>query len=112
MDGGAGDDFIVGGGGFDTLIGGEGDDTMQGNFNADRFLFEDGHGNDVILDFAATSNAEKLVFTNLSTMNTYEQVMAASVQQGSHVLIETGSGSSILLENVLLTDLHVHDFIF
>lgn len=112
VDGGAGNDFIVGGGGFDTIIGGEGDDTMQGNFNADRFFFEDGHGNDVILDFEATSNAEKLVFSDLSTMNSYAQVMAASEQQGAHVYIDTGNGNSILLENVALTDLHAEDFIF
>ncbi|MBY4894440.1 hypothetical protein KUL25_16915 [Rhodobacteraceae bacterium N5(2021)] len=111
-DGGAGDDYIIGGGGFDTLIGGTGDDTMEGNFNADRFLFEDGHGNDVIVDFEATNNAEKLVFTDLSTMNSYTDVMQGAVQQGNHVVIDTGNGNSILLQNVLLTDLDPNDFIF
>ncbi|GAB5447017.1 calcium-binding protein [Gymnodinialimonas sp.] len=111
-DGGAGNDYIVGGGGFDTLVGGTGNDTMEGNFNADRFWFEDGHGNDVIVDFEATNNAEKLVFSELSTMNSYSEVMQAAVQQGADVFIDTGLGNSILLENVLLTDLDPNDFIF
>lgn len=112
VDGGAGDDYLVGGGGFDTIIGGTGNDTMEGNFNADQFWFGNGHGNDVIIDFSATSNAEKLVFSELTTMNSYAQVMAASTQQGANVLIDTGGGNSILLENVEMTDLHVQDFIF
>lgn len=111
-DGGAGDDFMVGGGGRDTLLGGEGNDTMEGNSNADLFIFEDGHGQDVILDFAATVDNEKLEFSALSTMNSYAEVMAVSVQQGDHVMINTGGGNSILLENVLLADLDVNDFVF
>lgn len=111
-DGGAGDDYIVGGGGYDTLIGGAGNDTMEGNVNADLFVFEDGHGADVILDFNATNNGEKLVFSELSTMNTYADVMTAAVQQGANVFIDTGSGNSILLEDVLLADLHATDFTF
>lgn len=45
-------------------------------------------------------------------MNSYEQVMEASVQQGTSVLIDTGNGDSILLENVQLSDLHLQDFMF
>ncbi|WP_224816816.1 calcium-binding protein [Hasllibacter sp. MH4015] len=110
--GGAGDDFIVGGGGFDTLQGGEGNDTLQGNFNADQFVFEDGHGQDVILDFEALSRPEKLVFENLSTLNSLDDVFNAATQQGADVYIDTGGGNGILLHNVLLSDLDVHDFIF
>lgn len=112
LDGGAGNDDMIGGGGRDTLIGGEGNDTMEGNSNADLFTFEDNHGQDVILDFAATVDNEKLEFSALSTMNSYADVMAASVQQGAHVFIDTGNGNSILLENVLLSDLDVNDFVF
>jgi Ca2+-binding RTX toxin-like protein len=112
VDGGAGNDSIVGGGGFDTLIGGAGNDTMEGNFNADRFHFDEGHGDDVILDFEAGNDAEKLVFTELATMNSYGDVMTAAVQQGADVLIDTGAGSSILLQDVSLLDLHAQDFLF
>ncbi|QXT39847.1 calcium-binding protein [Gymnodinialimonas ceratoperidinii] len=112
VDGGAGNDSLVGGGGFDTLIGGAGNDTMEGNFNADRFHFDDGHGDDVILDFDAGNDAEKLVFTELATMNSYADVLTASVQKGADVLIDTGGGSSILLQDVSLLDLDVQDFLF
>ncbi|GAB5447428.1 calcium-binding protein [Gymnodinialimonas sp.] len=110
--GGAGNDYIVGGGGFDTLIGGEGNDTMEGNFNADRFVFEDGHGNDVILDFDASNDAEKISFNDLSTIDTYEDVMAAAVQQSEGVLISTSADSSIFLVGVNLLDLGSEDFVF
>lgn len=111
-DGGAGNDYLVGGGGNDTLVGGAGNDLMEGNFNADLFAFGDGHGQDTIRDFDANWNPEKLVFSDHSTMNSYADVMGASVQQGADVFIDTGGGNSILLENVQLSDLHVQDFIF
>lgn len=117
MDGGEGNDTLVGGSGFDTLIGGEGDDTMNGAFNADRFIFADNHGNDVVQDFEATNNAEKIDFSGLSSLNSLLDVLgtgsgtAAATQIGSDVLIDTGTGT-ILLENVLYSDLDAMDFIF
>ena len=107
-----GDDYIVGGGGNDTLVGGTGNDTMEGNFNADHFVFDDNHGQDVIRDFDANWNPEKLVFRDHSMMNSYGDVMSASVQQGADVVINTGGGNSILLEGVQLGDLHAQDFLF
>lgn len=117
MDGGGGNDTMVAGAGFDTLIGGDGDDVMVGAFNADRFIFADNHGDDVILDFEATNNAEKIDFSGLSSLNSIFDVIgtgsgtAAATQIGSDVLINTGSGT-ILLENVLYSDLDINDFVF
>lgn len=117
MDGGQGNDTLVGVSGFDTLIGGEGDDTMNGAFNADRFIIADNHGNDVVQDFEATNNAEKIDFSGLSSLNSLLDVLgtgsgtAAATQVGSDVLIDTGTGT-ILLENVLYSDLDAMDFIF
>lgn len=47
--GGAGDDRLMGDSGDDVLIGGAGNDTMHGGADADRFVLEDGFGNDVIV---------------------------------------------------------------
>ncbi len=110
--GGGGDDYIVGGGGFDVLTGGEGNDTLTGAFNADRFVFEDNHGHDVVLDFEADSRPEKLVFNDLSTMNSVSDVLGASVQQGANVVITTSANSSITLIDVQLSSLDEFDFIF
>lgn len=118
LDGGAGNDGLIGGAGFDTLIGGEGNDTLIGAFNADQFIFEDGHGIDVIEDFEANNAPEKIVFSNLSTLNSLFDVIgtgsgtAAATQVGSDVMIDTGGGNSILLKNVLYSELDATDFIF
>ncbi len=93
--------------GRDTLNGGDGDDTLEGSvgfgsFSAfDTFVFEDNHGHDVILDFS-----------QLTALTNMGDVTLASSQQGADVLIDTGSGNSILLENVLLGDLDAGDFTF
>lgn len=110
LDGGAGNDTMIGGAGFDTLIGGAGDDVMVGSFNADRFVFADFHGNDTITDFDAKNNAEKI--------NSFDEVFGvggatgAASQVGLNVVIVTGADSSVVLENVLLSDLDAVDFIF
>ncbi len=110
--GDSGNDYIVGGGGFDLLVGGEGNDTLSGAFNADRFVFEDNHGNDMVMDFETNSRPEKLVFSDHSTMNSLGDVLGASVQQGANVVIYTGAGSSVTLIDVQLSSLDAFDFIF
>ncbi len=110
--GGPGNDTLDGGSGFDTLDGGEGNDLLTGGFNADTFIFADGHGADTITDFEATNNAEKINFSGLSTLGDIASVLAASSQLGADVLIDTGGDNSILLQNVLLSDLDANDFIF
>ena len=45
-------------------------------------------------------------------MGDIASVLAASFQTGADVLIDTGGGNSILLQNVLLSDLDANDFIF
>ncbi|SEL40905.1 Ca2+-binding protein, RTX toxin-related [Roseovarius azorensis] len=110
--GGPGNDTLDGGSGFDTLDGGEGNDLLTGGFNADTFIFADGHGTDTITDFEAANNAEKIDFSGLSTLGDIASVLAVSFQIGADVLIDTGGGNSILLQNVLLNDLDANDFIF
>ncbi|MEM1372860.1 MAG: calcium-binding protein [Pseudomonadota bacterium] len=111
-DGGEGNDVVRGNAGFDTIIGGTGDDELWGNFNADRFVFADGHGDDVIVDFEATNVFEVLDFSALSLFQSTSDVMAAAVQVGADVVINTGGGNSITLEGVKLDDLDGTDFLF
>lgn len=63
LDGGTGNDWLVGGEGDDLIQGGAGADTLGGNGGADTFQFLDGPvvGNeDVLLDF--TGGEDKLAF--------------------------------------------------
>ncbi len=114
LDGGEGTDSLYGGAGFDILNGGTGNDLLVGNFNADTFVFDNGHGQDIIRDFDALSAAERIDFSNLSSMNNFGQVQGAmsTVNGGADVLIDTGGGNSILLEGVSIGDLDASDFIF
>ncbi len=107
-----GQDSLYGGAGFDTLIGGAGDDLMAGDFNADRFVFEAGHGNDTIEDFEATNGFELMDFSNFAALDSVDTVLASAQQNGADVLITTGVESSILLIDVTLADLGADDFVF
>ncbi|ECG5644838.1 hypothetical protein E1K64_24580, partial [Salmonella enterica subsp. enterica serovar Poona] len=60
--GGAGNDRLFGQDGHDTLIGGTGDDNLAGgNYASDRYLFDPGHGHDVIDDYASNDVQEDTV---------------------------------------------------
>ena len=116
--GDAGNDEVFGNGGFDTIDGGTGNDRLLGNFNADTFVFEDGHGNDTIADFEELNNFEKIDLSaiqginSLADLNLASNSSGAAVQSGSSVVITTSAGNTIVLENVLLADLDGSDFIF
>ena len=118
LSGGADNDTLNGGSGFDTLDGGTGDDEMFGRFNADTFVFADGHGNDTIGDFSALNDFEKIALSGVSTLTGLSDLDlgnssgGAATQFGSDVIIATSASSSITLSNVVLSDLDALDFIF
>ncbi|MCH2076150.1 MAG: hypothetical protein MK180_04565 [Rhodobacteraceae bacterium] len=118
LNGDGGDDELLGGGGFDTLNGGTGDDRLLGNFNADTFVFEDGHGDDTIADFDEFNGFEKIDLSaiagisGLADLNLGSDTEGAAVQSGADVVITTSSGNTILVQNVDLADLDASDFIF
>ncbi|UWQ32725.1 M10 family metallopeptidase C-terminal domain-containing protein [Leisingera sp. M527] len=112
LHGGHHQDLLYGGGGNDTLTGANGDDFLKGNSGADIFVFGDGHGDDTIRDFDATSNSERIDFSGLSSLNSISEVRAAATQTGDDVLLQTGDGNSILLRDVQYSDLHNGDFLF
>ena len=58
LNGDAGDDTMYGGADDDTLKGGEGDDILDGGPGADTFVFEPGNGNDYIMDFNRSGDAD------------------------------------------------------
>ncbi len=118
LNGGTGNDTLNGGSGFDRLNSGEGDDLIFGRFNADFFVFEDGHGNDTIADFTPLNRFENINLSDVSTINTLADLNlgsatgGAATQVGRNVVIDTGPGSSITLNNVLLSNLNADDFVF
>nr|WP_321483046.1 hypothetical protein [uncultured Cohaesibacter sp.] len=100
--GGAGNDILNGKGGNDYYSGGEGNDT---------FVFEANCGNDTIYDFTAGAGTDDIIRFNANFAN-FDEVMAASTQDGADVVITINTDNSIRLTGVQLTDLHEDDFEF
>lgn len=112
INGGTGDDFLYGNAGFDTLLGGTGNDILQGDFNADEFAFVDGHGDDLITDFEATNDLERINLRNISEIDGFDDLMNNHTSQvGTDVVIDTGNGNSVTLSGVDMADLDQADFI-
>ncbi|MGJ8690827.1 MAG: calcium-binding protein [Gammaproteobacteria bacterium] len=116
LDGGTEEDFLSGGAGFDTLIASSGNDTLRGDFNADTFVFYDsggGFGQDIILDFDANNNFERVDLSRVASINNFSDLMSNHISQvGSNVLIDAGGNNTITLVNVTINDLDNVDFIF
>ena len=116
LDGGANDDQLYAGGDNDTLIGGSGDDTMSGGSGLDTFIFVDGFGVDIITDFNATNDGEKIDLSGVTAITDYTDLTTLAsnhiAQVGLDVVISDGTGDTITLTGVTLGDLGVDDFIF
>lgn len=86
LDGGDGNDELQGNDGRDTLEGGLGDDTLTGGQDRDSFVFAPGFGHDTIIDFE--NNFDSLVLheaiwgggkTAAQVLNQYAEVVSGSV---------------------------------
>jgi serralysin len=121
VDGGSGNDVIVGssladalrgGQGDDRLTGGAGNDFLAGGAGNDTFVFAAGFGKDTILDFVGgTSTGDVLAFTN-EVFADFGNVLLASRQVGGDTVITIDPFNSITLKSVLLSNLDGNDFIF
>ena len=113
LSGGPGDDNLQGGAGFDVLDGGVGNDILTGNFNADTFVFVDGHGDDIITDFEATNPFEKIDLSALTAIVDFDDLFANHIAQvETDMVINAGGGDRITALDVALGDLDAGDFIF
>ena len=93
--GGAGDDLMNGNRGDDTLDGGAGDDTLRGSAGSDTFIFSEGTGDDIVLDFRAN---DLLDLSNTATdFTSLADVQAAATETEAGLLIDLGGGDSVLL---------------
>lgn len=102
--GGDGGDFIDGRGGDDLLIGGSGDEGYAFGFDS---------GFDTIRDFTVGGSEDRLILSGMGpSFATFEQVMAAAVQDGTDTVITFGSGLGIVLEGVDRASLTIEDMVF
>ncbi|HEX2147082.1 MAG TPA: calcium-binding protein, partial [Pseudorhizobium sp.] len=116
--GGDGDDTIIGsafgetlGGGLgrDTLVGGAGDDLLTGGEANDTLCFAGAFGHDKITDFEP--GADVISFAR-AIFSSFEDVISASSQQNTDVMITVDTDNSLLLSDVALESLNHDDFLF
>jgi serralysin len=118
IDGGAGNDTIIGtrfddvirgGSGNDLLTGGAGDDLLTGGSGNDSFFFGLGFGHDVITDFSAGKSRGDVLVFDKRVFGSLEDVLAASQQVGANVVVTASPSDTLTLQNVLLSNLHAND---
>lgn len=111
--GGRGADHLSGGDGDDVLRGGRGDDQLTGDKGADRFVFNDGFGDDVVTDFQAGRAGEVIDLSGVEGIVDFDDLLAGHASQvGDDVVIDDLAGNTITLTGVNLAALDAGDFIF
>jgi len=95
LDGGLGADILIGSENADQMIGGAGNDEMTGNEGADSFVFGMNSGMDTITDFELGVDSFDLQDG---------QSISGLDASGPDTLVTFGDGSTVLLQNVIVTD--------
>lgn len=102
-----GNDVLDGGDGRDKLSGGAGNDMLTGGRNADKFIFTNGCGRDVITDFE--DGLDQLSFTRHDMANEFEDLAISEHNDG----VKIGFGANyVVLEDVAIDQIDASDFIF
>lgn len=112
MIGSIGADDLRGGAGSDVLDGRAGNDILTGGIGSDAFVFGPGFARDTITDFAAGPKGGDTIELSRVYFQDYDQVREASQQVGADVVITAGPNESITLKNVTLAQLNHDDFRF
>lgn len=110
LDGGAGNDTLVGSAVADTLVGGAGADQMTGGAGDDVFVFgrDAGSAKDVVTDFTTGADHFDLGAFNLDPAG-LQALLAAS--SGSTLALSTIGGRDVTLAGLDVHDLSTTDFI-
>ena len=104
INGGAGNDRIIGSGGNDLFDGGADDDT---------FVFRPGGGADTIAGFQAGAGTEdRIDLKGFSGIHDLTAVLALATQVGADTVLNFGGGNTITLQGVTRADLDADDFLF
>jgi len=104
LQGGAGDDHLIGESGADRLDGGLRNDLLVGGGGRDTFLFAD--GDDVIADF--TDNVDMI---ELVTNSKIAEVMAVGEIIGESAVFNFGNGTSLTVVGVNDLSILENDFL-
>ena len=100
--GGNGNDILLGSDdGYDVLIGGTGNDVLAGGEGKDLYIFQTGHGNDIIYDKSSSSDSNS--YNDVK----FEKAFAADARfsrSGNDLVIQTyGNNDSVTLSDFFIT---------
>ncbi len=113
LTGGSGEDALFGHEGMDTLSGGGGNDTLTGGSGDDTFSFDPDFGKDVITDFVAGVATDDVIeFRGITNLASYTDVLNSAADDGTDTTITLDTDNSIVLKNVVVSDLSSDDFRF
>lgn len=109
--GGADADTIAGGSGMDLIWGGAGNDVLRGDAGADTFMFVDGTGTDVVLDFQR-ARGDVIDLVSVTAIDDFADLVAnhLSFVNGSSV-IDLGGGDTVTLLGIDPALLNANHFV-
>ena len=111
--GGSGKDFLSGGGDRDRIEGGGQDDVLRGGGGSDVFVFRGTFGRDVVRDFDARDDGERIDLSGVGAIRSYRDLADNHLRQsGDDAWIDAGKAGRIVLEDVAARHLDGDDFIF
>ncbi len=114
LDAVAGDSTVDGGEDADTAEAAEVTEALRGGESGegdgdDTVVIRDGHGTDVIADFAPGKNNIAFVMTE---MTSYSDVLARMTEDGGNTVITFDNGDSVTLQGVSNASLSSSDFVY
>lgn len=109
-----GNDRLYGGAGADTLEGGADNDTLTGGGGREKFVFRAGDGQDVVTDFQAGDNGDRI---SLYRYAAYQQMSDLVLRQNGSdtelvLFLSNSVQETITLKNVSVSALNASNFIF
>ncbi len=108
-----GNDTLSGQNGNDVLYGQSGNDRLIGGAGGDTFVFQNGFGQDTIVDFNIAQSGERIALGAVSEITSFADLTSNHLSQsGSNTIIDDGQGNTITLLGVNMGDLAANDFLF
>jgi Ca2+-binding RTX toxin-like protein len=109
LDGGDGNDIIIGSAGDDILFGGAGDDVIIGGGGND--VIDAGTGDNVVIQ-GFTSGEDKVDLRGIAGAYGFDWVLANAREVGGSTVIDFGNDAEMTLESVSVASLEAQDFLF
>jgi Ca2+-binding RTX toxin-like protein len=111
LDGGEGDDVLLGGDGDDILIGGPGDDVLIGGGGND--VLDPGAGDNITIQgfVAGAGTEDRIDLRGIVGVTDFDWVQAHAQDFDGSVVLDLGNGTEMTLEGVSVAALHADDFL-